>query len=70
MERYKKKSWHMHVPDEYKLSDDDVTAFVESIKTCTFLSMFSKMGHMDAAAALQNLALVRPELIIPQLLEK
>eukprot|EP00057_Strongylocentrotus_purpuratus_P019391 XP_011673865.1 PREDICTED: proteasome activator complex subunit 4 isoform X2 [Strongylocentrotus purpuratus] len=69
-ERYKKPSWQHQIPDDYKLKEDDITAFVESIKAPVFLAMYSKMGHRDAASTLHNLALLRPELVIPTLLEK
>ncbi|XP_033120997.1 proteasome activator complex subunit 4-like [Anneissia japonica] len=69
-ERYAKPSWQNNIPDDYKLTEDDITLFVEAFKPVIFLAIFSKMGHLDAAAGLQSLALVRPELVIPQLLEK
>ncbi|XP_006004010.1 proteasome activator complex subunit 4 isoform X2 [Latimeria chalumnae] len=69
-ERYMKPSWLTRIPDKYKLSDQDVTDFVESIKQPVLLAMFSKTGSLEAAQALQNLALMRPELVIPPVLEK
>ncbi|XP_063300040.1 proteasome activator complex subunit 4 [Pelobates fuscus] len=69
-ERYKKPSWLTPVPDSHKLSDQDVTDFVESIIQPVLLAMFSKTGSGDAAQALQNLALMRPELVIPPVLER
>ncbi|MGH0134628.1 UNVERIFIED_CONTAM: hypothetical protein FKN15_023543 [Acipenser sinensis] len=69
-ERYKKQTWLTPVPDSHKLTDQDITDFVESMKQPVLLAMFSKTGSLDAAQALQNLALMRPELVIPPLLEK
>nr|DBA27145.1 TPA: hypothetical protein GDO54_011320 [Pyxicephalus adspersus] len=69
-ERYKKPSWLTPVPDSHKLSDQDVTDFVESIMQPVLLAMFSKTGSLEAAQALQNLALMRPELVIPPVLER
>ncbi|RXM29311.1 Proteasome activator complex subunit 4 [Acipenser ruthenus] len=69
-ERYKKKTWLTPVPDSHKLTDQDITDFVESMKQPVLLAMFSKTGSLDAAQALQNLALMRPELVIPPVLEK
>ncbi|XP_071784078.1 proteasome activator complex subunit 4-like [Asterias amurensis] len=69
-ERFKKPSWKHPIPDSHKLSEDDITSFVECLKAAVFLSMYSKMGSMDAAIALQQMAQVRPELVLPQLLEK
>lgn len=69
-ERYKKPTWLNTVPDSHKLTDQDITDFVESIKQPVVLAMFSKIGSLEAAQALQNLALMRPELVIPPVLEK
>ncbi|XP_028809979.1 proteasome activator complex subunit 4B isoform X2 [Denticeps clupeoides] len=69
-ERYKKPCWITPVPASHRLSDQDVTDFVESMKQPVLLAMFSKTGSMDAAQALQNLALMRPELVIPPVLER
>lgn len=69
-ERYKKPCWITPVPASHKLTDQDVTDFVESMKQPVLMAMFSKTGSMDAAQALQNLALMRPELVIPPVLEK
>ncbi|XP_078505604.1 proteasome activator complex subunit 4 isoform X2 [Lissotriton helveticus] len=69
-ERYKKVSWLSPVPDSHKLTDQDVTDFVKSIIQPVLLAMFSKIGSLEAAQALQNLALMRPELVIPPVLEK
>uniref|UniRef100_A0A8C5PB42 Proteasome activator subunit 4 n=1 Tax=Leptobrachium leishanense TaxID=445787 RepID=A0A8C5PB42_9ANUR len=69
-ERYKKPSWLTPVPESHRLSDQDVTNFVESVIQPVLLAMFSKTGSGDAAQALQNLALMRPELVIPPVLER
>ncbi|KAJ8385476.1 hypothetical protein AAFF_G00185720 [Aldrovandia affinis] len=69
-ERYRKASWLTPVPDSHKLTEQDITDFVESMKQPVLLAMFSKTGSLDAAQALQNLALMRPELVIPPVLEK
>ncbi|MGH0173133.1 UNVERIFIED_CONTAM: hypothetical protein FKN15_013552 [Acipenser sinensis] len=69
-EWYKKQTWLTPVPDSHKLTDQDITDFVESMKQPVLLAMFSKTGSLDAAQALQNLALMRPELVIPPVLEK
>uniref|UniRef100_A0A674B4X0 Proteasome activator subunit 4 n=1 Tax=Salmo trutta TaxID=8032 RepID=A0A674B4X0_SALTR len=69
-ERYRKPTWLTLVPDSHKLTEADITAFVESMMQPVLLAMFSKTGSLDAAQALQNLALMRPELVIPPVLEK
>ncbi|CAK6951662.1 proteasome activator complex subunit 4A isoform X1 [Scomber scombrus] len=69
-ERYRKPTWLTPIPDSHKLTEDDITDFVESMMQPVLLAMFSKTGSLDAAQALQNLALMRPELVIPPVLEK
>lgn len=69
-ERYKKPCWITPIPYSHRLTDDNITEFVESMKQPVLMAMFSKTGSMDAAQALQNLALMRPELVIPPVLEK
>lgn len=69
-ERYRKPTWQTPVPESHKLTEEDITVFVESMMQPVLLAMFSKTGSLDAAQALQNLALMRPELVIPPVLEK
>ncbi|XP_047208464.1 proteasome activator complex subunit 4A isoform X1 [Girardinichthys multiradiatus] len=69
-ERYRKPSWLTPIPDSHKLTEEDITMFVQSMMQPVLLAMFSKTGSLDAAQALQNLALMRPELVIPPVLEK
>ncbi|XP_061914340.1 proteasome activator complex subunit 4A [Entelurus aequoreus] len=69
-ERYRKPSWLTPIPDTHKLTEEDITNFVESMMQPVLLAMFSKTGSLDAAQALQNLALMRPELVIPPVLER
>uniref|UniRef100_A0A3Q2P0Y9 Proteasome activator subunit 4 n=1 Tax=Fundulus heteroclitus TaxID=8078 RepID=A0A3Q2P0Y9_FUNHE len=69
-ERYRKPSWLTPIPDTHKLTEEDITEFVQSMMQPVLLAMFSKTGSLDAAQALQNLALMRPELVIPPVLER
>uniref|UniRef100_A0A3Q3F4X4 Proteasome activator subunit 4a n=1 Tax=Labrus bergylta TaxID=56723 RepID=A0A3Q3F4X4_9LABR len=69
-ERYRKPTWLTPIPDSHKLTEEDITDFVESMMQPVLLAMFSKTGSLDAAQALQNLALMRPELVIPPVLER
>ncbi|XP_072526695.1 proteasome activator complex subunit 4A [Salminus brasiliensis] len=69
-ERYHKPTWLATVPESHRLSEENITDFVCSIKHPVLLAMFSKTGSLDAAQAMQNLALLRPELVIPPVLEK
>ncbi|KAJ8979647.1 hypothetical protein NQ317_001354 [Molorchus minor] len=69
-ERYKTTSWDFYVPDHYKLSDESIDRFVTILKPCIEQAMFSRMGSQDTSLALQYLASVRPNIIIPMTLDK
>ncbi|KAL4238306.1 Proteasome activator complex subunit 4 [Mactra antiquata] len=69
-ERYKKPTWMKPIPDSHKLTDEEITRFVQSMKSTVFTCMFSKYGSQDSAVALRHLSTLRPELIVPPLLEK
>ena len=57
------------VPDEAQLSNCDITEFVNGMKTVASLAVFNKTGSSDSSAAMQCLAMLRPEIIIPPLLD-
>ncbi|KAM4526363.1 proteasome activator complex subunit 4B [Fundulus diaphanus] len=69
-ERYAGPSWITVVPECQRLTDADLQAFTRSLTGAALLAMFSKTGSTDAAYALQNLALLTPELVLPPVLEK
>lgn len=69
-ERFPKNSWETPIPEESKLKDDDLTEFVECLKPAVMLAVFNKSGSFDAAGALQNLALIKPDIVLPTLLDK
>lgn len=69
-ERYQKPRWWKPVPDSHKLTETDITLFVESMKNVVFTSMFSKYGSADASVAFKHLSTMRPEMMVPPLLEK
>ncbi|XP_018576290.1 proteasome activator complex subunit 4 [Anoplophora glabripennis] len=69
-ERYKTPSWEFHVPDHYKLTDENIDKFVNILKPCIEQAMFSRMGSQDTSLALQYLASLRPNIIIPMTLDK
>ena len=68
-ERYRKPTWMKEIPESHKLTDAEITKFVEGMKGTVFTSMFSKYGSQDSAVALRHLSTLRPELIVPPLLE-
>nr|XP_019938778.1 PREDICTED: proteasome activator complex subunit 4B-like [Paralichthys olivaceus] len=69
-ERHTEPNWITVVPECQQLTDADLQEFTRSLIGATLLAMFSKTGSTDAAFALQNLALLTPELAIPPVLEK
>ena len=42
--RFPKTSWETPIPEESKLKDDDLTAFVECLKPAIMLAVFNKSG--------------------------
>ncbi|KAM7381432.1 hypothetical protein PAMA_012322 [Pampus argenteus] len=69
-ERHAAPSWITLVPECQRLTDADLQEFTRSLIGAALQAMFSKTGSTDAAYALQNLALLTPELAIPPVLEK
>ena len=69
-ERHPDEHWEYPIPDSYKLTKEEITKFVLSMKPIVFLAMFSKVGSHDSAIAMDQLAQLRPEIIIPPLLEQ
>ncbi|XP_054011040.1 proteasome activator complex subunit 4B-like isoform X2 [Hylaeus anthracinus] len=69
-ERYAKQTWETPVPEESKLTDSDIDAFVKSMMPVTMTAMASKLCVSDASQALQHLATMRPSLVIPDVLER
>lgn len=69
-ERKEKIEWFPSVPDGVKLKDADVDAFVQCLLPLLKMAMFSKFGSADAASTYHNLALIRPEMVLPDLLDR
>uniref|UniRef100_A0A3Q0QZT0 Proteasome activator Blm10 middle HEAT repeats region domain-containing protein n=1 Tax=Amphilophus citrinellus TaxID=61819 RepID=A0A3Q0QZT0_AMPCI len=69
-ERHAAPSWITLVPEHQRLTDADLQEFTRSLIGAALLAMFSKTDSTDAAYALQNLALLTQELVIPPVLEK
>ncbi|KYQ53699.1 Proteasome activator complex subunit 4 [Trachymyrmex zeteki] len=70
VERYTKPTWETPIPDNYKLTDSDIDSFVKSILPVAMTAMFNKVCVNDACQALQHLATMRPNLVIPDMLER
>ncbi|KAG8223216.1 hypothetical protein J437_LFUL003567 [Ladona fulva] len=69
-ERYKKPSWENQVPESHRLTEDDITRFVESVKDIALQAMFCKVGANEVSIAFQHLANLRPKLILPLVLDR
>ncbi|XP_048486309.1 proteasome activator complex subunit 4 isoform X4 [Plutella xylostella] len=65
-----RRTWENETPDGYKLRDQDITEFVQIVLEPTLLAVHSRSGSVDVSAALQNMATLRPALVIPPLLER
>ncbi|KAI4490320.1 hypothetical protein M0802_010697 [Mischocyttarus mexicanus] len=68
-ERNMKPTWETPIPDKYKLTDEDIDAFVKSMMPLTMASMFNKF-NANPCSALKYLATIRPNLVIPQVVDK
>ncbi|XP_060826320.1 proteasome activator complex subunit 4-like isoform X1 [Bombus pascuorum] len=69
-ERYAEPTWETPIPEEYKLTDNHVDAFVKSMLPVTMASIFNKLSVNHASQALQYLATMRPNLVIPYVLDR
>lgn len=69
-ERFAKQCWMVDIPEETRITDAEIEHYVNIIKEVALLSVYSKQGSIQAALTLQNLALLRPDLVIPQLLQR
>ena len=70
LERYKKHPWRRPVPEEHKLTEDCITAFVECFKPVAFQAMYSRINPQDVGQIFKHLADLRPEMIIPMIIER
>ncbi|XP_013170818.1 PREDICTED: proteasome activator complex subunit 4-like isoform X2 [Papilio xuthus] len=71
-ERIKKylESWENKTPPELKLREEDITEFVKIMLEPTLQAVYSRSGSLDVSIALQNLASMRPAIVIPPLLDR
>uniref|UniRef100_A0A6G1SBV8 Proteasome activator complex subunit 4 n=2 Tax=Aceria tosichella TaxID=561515 RepID=A0A6G1SBV8_9ACAR len=69
-ERFKKNIWSKRLPESYRLTDASTSRFVDALLPVVLTSMFNQAGISSAALALRDLAILRPEKVIPPLLER
>ena len=62
--------WFFSPPNAYKLTEQDITDFVNCVKEYAFISIFNKSYTEEAAKACHYLSILRPELIVPSIVEK
>ncbi|EDV29443.1 uncharacterized protein TRIADDRAFT_51787 [Trichoplax adhaerens] len=70
LERKPKKTWVPKIPKEYHITDDDITTFVENIRPIAMLLLFTKHLSDEVALIIQNLSILRPEIMLPPLLDR
>lgn len=69
-ERRIRPFWHYNPVESHRLTESDITEFVNCVKDYVFMAIFNKNYDEEAAEAFQYLSILRPELIIPTIIEK
>eukprot|EP00094_Tigriopus_californicus_P000230 TCALIF_00223-PA protein Name:"Similar to psme4 Proteasome activator complex subunit 4 (Xenopus laevis)" AED:0.06 eAED:0.06 QI:66/0.84/0.71/1/0.84/0.85/14/306/1826 len=69
-ERYAKVKWGMEVAEEHKLSDEAITDFVTCLKPIALANLYSRTGMVDQGVTIQILSTLRPEIMLPPILER
>ncbi|CAF1238427.1 unnamed protein product [Rotaria sordida] len=62
--------WFFEVHESYRLTEQDITDFVDCIKEYAFISIFNKDYTKEAAETCQYLAMLRPESIVSPIVDK
>ncbi|OQR68927.1 proteasome activator complex subunit 4-like [Tropilaelaps mercedesae] len=70
LERRKLKTWRNEVPEQKKLQEDDIDAFVNTIHPIALMAMFLKSHYTNACSALQDIAWLRPVVVVSAVLEE
>ncbi|CAF3831402.1 unnamed protein product, partial [Adineta steineri] len=70
LERKANPIWYFIPPESYRLTEQNITDFVNCVKECAFIAIFTKAHLKEAAKACQYLSMLRPELIVPPIVEK
>jgi len=69
-ERHKNDAWAKKIPESHKLTDEQTTKFVDALMPVVLTSMFNQAGISSAALTFRDLSVLRPEKVIPPLLER
>ncbi|OQV18206.1 Proteasome activator complex subunit 4 [Hypsibius exemplaris] len=70
LERFRPRDWMPDIPAEACLTDAQIRRFVRAFKPLAFLNLFSRAAADEAVEAIKNMALMAPDEIFPDLLEK
>uniref|UniRef100_A0A182W0W9 Proteasome activator complex subunit 4 C-terminal domain-containing protein n=1 Tax=Anopheles minimus TaxID=112268 RepID=A0A182W0W9_9DIPT len=70
IERFRKGHHIRPIPNEHKLTEECITAFVECMKPVAFRAMYSRLNAQEVGKIFQCLADLRPALIIPGIIER
>ncbi|CAF4737571.1 unnamed protein product, partial [Rotaria socialis] len=62
--------WQFKPLQSYRLTEQDITDFVNCAKEYVFISIFNKTYQEDAAKAFRHLTMLRPELVVPAIVEQ
>jgi len=60
----------IYITDDKKLTEECITKFVESMKVISFRAMYSRIYKNDVSKIFKYLADLRPELIIPDIIDR
>ena len=60
----------MFVPEEKRITDEEITRFVKILMPVVLHGMYFKVNLDVFGKILQNLAFLRPELVIPPIMER
>ncbi|CAF2108179.1 unnamed protein product [Rotaria magnacalcarata] len=70
LEKKQSPVWFFALHESYRLTEQDVTNFVDCVKEYAFMSIFNKDYVGEAAEACQYLAMLRPESIVTPIVDK
>ncbi|XP_054263116.1 proteasome activator complex subunit 4-like [Macrosteles quadrilineatus] len=68
LERHHKPSWLPSIPERARLTEEDITLFVDCMAPSVKLAMYSRVAS-EISLPLQYLATLRPNIVIPPIIE-
>ena len=69
-ERNTKASWQPMIPSEFRLTEADIDSFVQCLSPVLKLALFTRRGIYEVALTVKNLTELRPNMILPELMER